>query len=148
MTNAEYHKIMSEIKMRLSELSQKLNNDEELCLQVAHLIDITIESRDTIEYVSQFHSAMPTIQKKLNNIITICSNDVKQCQEETTNNILTYLHKSGKTATENYIYKIAKSISYCIDNYEIYKTSDYAKRYSQRGSGSPANLNWIQLLEL
>lgn len=41
MTNNEYYKKLTEMKVRFNELSQKLNNDYGLCSQVANLIDLT-----------------------------------------------------------------------------------------------------------
>ena len=148
MTNNEYYKKLTEMKVRFNELSQKLNNDYGLCSQVANLIDLTAETRELTERLSCVDSKIPSINLKIQALISGCNNNLSQYYENTLSNIITTFTQSGRVLPDGYMTKIQKTISCCIENYEIYKTSDYAIKYSQNNSATSSKLSLETILEL
>ena len=96
MTNNEYYKKLTEMKVRFNELSQKLNNDYGLCSQVANLIDLTAETRELTERLSCVDSKIPSINLKIQALISGCNNNLSQYYENTLSNIITTFTQSGR----------------------------------------------------
>lgn len=148
MTNNEFNKILAEMKVRLNELRQKLNNDYKLCSQVANLIDLTAETRELTERLSHVDSKIPSINLKIQALISSCNNDLRQYNENTLSNIVTTLTQSGRVLPDGYMRKIQITISYCNENYDIYQQSGYALTYGEKTTKNSSELRLDDFLLL
>ncbi len=149
MKKTEIETKRDKIKMVLNNLEQKLNNEQDLCSDIARLIDMSIETNLLMQRFENIETSIPVIRDRIINLLASCVECCNSSRENIINRISQKLIDGGKSSgIEEYIEKIQKTIDFCIDNNEIYKQTEYNAKYGTHAdiSKSIVSLSTEELL--
>lgn len=143
---SQEEKQSEKMKMILNNLQQKLN--EELCGQIANVIDVMTETAEVIGKLSKIDTCIPLMQSKIKNLIEDCLEDCQLLKSNVLRNIRSYAIQIKARQPEEYADKIEKTIAYCVSNHDDYEKTDYCKYYGRKPQRYNSELSLDEILNL
>ena len=133
---------LQKINMIMNNLEQQLCEDEELCRGVAKIINMSIEVEELVERLESIKSNIPTMEQRRLGLIKECLSSCSETRENICIQIISMIEENGKNDIPAKMVKIHSTIDSCIENYSLYKQSEY---YSKYGSCEDSASNWTSL---
>ena len=145
--STEQKRKLQKINMFMNNLEQQLCEDEELCLGVAKIITMSIETEELVERLESIKSNIPTMEQRRLNLIKECLSSCSETRENICMRIIKMLEENNKKDIPVKMVKIHSTIDTCVANYSLYKQSEYCAKYGD-SEDSTSNLTSLSDEEL